>query len=176
MKGLGDWLFTIEEIDPSCPLAASDSAPRSTDEQRSPPPGSSSGRAGPDKHAIYPDRLDPGCRTDPPAPTPNGGDAIRAGRAAGLHRRRLGGLLAARAADTGGPGLFYTEDSHWTPTGAIAAIRPLIESFGPGLWSDTDVTPGRPEQQMELAGQLGLSRSETAGVEVRPTVKITRGR
>jgi hypothetical protein len=113
---------------------------------------------------------------------PGCGDAQRAAMRSELASRRTftvdgwAALLAARAADPEGSALFYAEDSHWTPTGAIAAIRPLIESFGPGLWNDADVTPGRPRRRvMELASQLGLSRSETVpGVEVRPTVKITR--
>jgi len=179
VKGQGDWLFTLEEIDPSCPLSADDIG-AALDRTRA--AFAAAGQQfrfvlAPDKHAIYPDRLDPGMPYGP-ACTDTQRTAMRAALAArpAFTVDGWAALLAARAAGSGGPGLFYTEDSHWTPTGAIAAIRPLIESFGPGLWNDADVTPGRPKRrQMELAGQLGLSRGETVpGVTVRPSVRITR--
>ena len=37
------------------------------------------------------------------------------------------------------PVLYYTEDLHWTASGAMPAIRDLIRSLGPDLWRDEDV-------------------------------------
>ena len=58
----------------------------------------------------------------------------------------------------------------------MPAIRALIRSFGPDLWSDADVVPGRPKRAvMDLARQLGLRRAETVpSVTIRPTVDIVR--
>jgi hypothetical protein len=88
-----------------------------------------------------------------------------------------GETRSARAADPDDtPLLYYTEDSHWTPSGALPAIRALIRSLGPDLWREDDVVVGgRKRVVMELARQMGLRRAQIGpGVTIRPTVTITR--
>ncbi|MFL5777765.1 MAG: alginate O-acetyltransferase AlgX-related protein, partial [Chloroflexota bacterium] len=137
VKGRGTWLFTNQEIDARCDLSAADIA-AALDRMKA--AFTSAGQdfrfiLAPDKHSIYPEMVDPGSGY-PAACT----DERRAPMAAALNARSRfaidgwAALRAARASDPLGPLLYYTQDSHWTPTGARAAIRPLIESFGSGLW------------------------------------------
>lgn len=179
VKGLGTWLFTIEEIAARCELSADD-VTAALDRTRA-----AFAEAGqefrfvlaPDKHAIYPDRVDPSS----PYP-PSCSDVRRPVLAAALDARSAfavngwAALAARRAADPSGPLLYYTQDSHWTPSGALAAIRRLIESFGPGLWSDADVSMTRSKRvEMELARLIGLRHAEIVPAPtVRPGVTLTR--
>jgi hypothetical protein len=179
VKGRGDWLFTSDEIRPVCELSAQDVAAALDRAQTA---FSAAGQTfrfvlAPDKHAIYPEVLDPSA----PYPTPCT-DLQRSSMAAALDARSAWAvegwkaLAAARAADGGGPPLYYTQDSHWTPTGALAAIGPLMASLGPNLWAETDVRLGRRKRvAMELARQIGLQRAETvAAPVVRPGVHLER--
>ena len=179
VKGRGDWLFTSEEIQARCELAVQDVA-SALDRAR----GALSAAnqefrfvLAPDKHAIYPDRIDPA--SPYPAPCTDG---RRAAMAAALDARSAwavngwAALGAARTADASGVPLYYAQDSHWTPTGALAAIRPLVQSLGPDLWAETDIERGRAKRvEMELARQMGLRRVETvAAPAVRPSVQLDR--
>jgi hypothetical protein len=85
-------------------------------------------------------------------------------------------LEAARAADPSGPALYYPLDSHWSPTGAIVAIKSLITDIDPALWRDGDVVQsGTAKLRADLARQMGIRRTGTvARVTVRPDMAVTR--
>jgi hypothetical protein len=85
-------------------------------------------------------------------------------------------LERARAASPDGPPLYFTQDSHWTPTGAVQAIRGLALTFDAARWSDADVGDGGARKvTMDLARQIGLPRQElTPQPVVRPGVSVTR--
>jgi hypothetical protein len=180
VRGTGPWLFTVQEIQPQCDLGPGDIAAAL---DRAEAAFAARGQAfrfviAPDKHVIYPDKLDPGMPYGPACT-----DERRAAMAAELGRRSgwaidgWAATLAERAADPDDdPLLYHTEDSHWTPSGALPAIRALIRSLGPDLWRDDDVLlQGEKRVVMELARQMGLSRAETVpAVRIRPTVRITR--
>jgi hypothetical protein len=179
VRGLGSWLFTREEIQPECDLSAADVAAAL---DRTNAAFTAAGQqfrfiVAPDKHVIYPEKLDPAMPFGPLCT-----DGQRAAMEAAIRQRSTfavdgwSAVLTARAADPNGPLLYYTQDSHWTPTGALAGIHALIDSLQPGLWSDADIGPGHPKHvAMELARQMGLSRGETVpGPQVRPGVQLVR--
>jgi len=179
IKGVGDWLFTREEIDAECDLSADDITSELDEVQRAIAAAGQEFRfvLAPDKHAIYPERLDPSS----PYPAPCT-DARRPQLARALDARSAwavngwAALSGARAADPAGPPLFYSQDSHWTPLGALAAIEPLVRTFGADLWSASDIVPGPTKRTgMELARQMGLRRTETvASPAVRPGMTLER--
>lgn len=179
VRGAGAWLFTRDEIEPRCELTAAEVAAALDRAQAA---FAQAGQAfsfvvAPDKHAIYPDRLDPAMPYGPAC-----SDERRAAMRSELGKRAsfaIDGwaeLAAERAARPDGPPLYYSQDSHWTPSGALPAIRALVRSIGPELWRDDDVGPARPKRvAMELARLIGLRRAETApNPMVRPTVTIVR--
>jgi hypothetical protein len=179
VRGVGQWLFTLEEIQARCDLGAADIAAAL---DRTAAAFKAAGQdfrflVAPDKHVIYPDKVDPGMPYGPSCT-----DARRAAMEAALDARPgtavdgWAAVLGERAAHPGGPLLYYAEDSHWTTIGAVPAIRALIESLGPDLWRDGDVvTGGAKKVAMELARQMGLSRAETVPfVTIRPSVHVTR--
>jgi hypothetical protein len=179
VKGRGNWLFSREEIAPVCNRSAADIT-ADLDQIRS--EFQAAGQdfrfvLAPDKHAIYPDQLDPDMPY-PPACT----DARRPDLSAALDARSAWAvngwaeLGRERTANPDGPPLYYLQDSHWTPTGALPAIRALVRSFGPDLWRDADVVSGRRRQSvMDLARQVGLARRESVPApQIRPSVEITR--
>lgn len=179
VRGKDPWLFSIEEIQPRCDLGPADIA-GALDRTKA----MFAARVqdfrflvAPDKHVVYPDKLDP-AMPYPAACTDERRTAMRAaiGDRSTFAIDGWAAVLAARSAKPDGPLLYYTEDSHWTTSGAMPAIRALIRSFGPDLWSDADVVPGRPKRAvMDLARQLGLRRAETVpSVTIRPTVDIVR--
>jgi hypothetical protein len=178
VRGVGPWLFTIQEIQPRCDLGAADIA-AALDRARAAFSAAGQGFrfvVAPDKHVIYPEMVDPRTPYGPGCT-----DDRRAAMEAELDRRAFAvdgwkETLAARRANPDGPLLYFTEDSHWTTTGAVPAIRALIQSLGPDLWRDEDVSaPTSQKVEMELARQMGLSRSETVPrVRIRPGVTITR--
>jgi hypothetical protein len=179
VRGTDPWLFTIEEIQPRCELGPADIAAALDRVRAAFTAGGQEFRflVAPDKHAIYPEKLDPAMPYGPACT-----DDRRVAMEAELTRRAeftvdgWAAIRAERAADPDGPLLYYTEDSHWTTIGALPAIRDLIRSLGPDLWRDEDVVVGKPVRvAMELARQMGLSRAETVpGVTVRPGVTIVR--
>ena len=179
VKGRGDWLFSREEISPVCDRSAADTI---ADLDRIRAEFQAAGQdfryvQAPDKHAIYPEQLGP----DMPYPQACT-DARRSELSAALDSRNAwvvngwAELGRERAANPGGPLLFYLQDSHWTPTGALPAIRALVRSLGPDLWRDEDVVSGpRRQSVMDLARQIGLSRRENVPAPaIRPSVQITR--
>lgn len=179
VRGAGSWLFTLEEIQARCDLGPDDIAAAL---DRAAAAFTSAGQefrfvVAPDKHVIYPEKLDPGMIYGPSCT-----DDRRAAMEAAIKARSAFAIdgwsvvAAERAADPDGPLLYYTEDSHWTPSGALPAIRALIESLDPGLWRADDVAPGGVKKVvMELARQAGLSRAETVPrPKLRPGVAIVR--
>ena len=89
--------------------------------------------------------------------------------AMGQHAIDAGPLLARARGEPGAPLLYYATDTHWTPSGAMVAIRALIESIEPEVWADADVvTDGRLRRRTDLAALIGLSRFEsTPRIRVR---------
>jgi hypothetical protein len=177
--GTGDWMFTREELAPTCQFSAPQVA-ASLD--RAAARFAAAGQAFrfivvPDKHVIYPEKLRPDTSM---AQTCTEGR--RSTMREALARRTAyavdgwSQLLAARAARPGGPPLYYMADSHWTPSGASVGIKALIQSLDPGLWRDDDVVPGRTTAIPQgLARQMGLPRSEpTLQIAIRPGVKTVR--
>ena len=179
VRGVDDWLFTREELVVTCDYTPDEMAGQL---DRISAAFDAAGQdfrflVAPDKHAIYPDKLRQDDGIDPPC-----SDEQRPAMQAVLDARPAfavngwAAVSAARADAPDGPSLYYKQDSHWTPTGAVAAIRALALSLDPGLWSDADVVDGGSKLvTMDLARQIGLSRKErTLQPRVRPGVKVVR--
>jgi SGNH hydrolase-like domain, acetyltransferase AlgX len=179
VRGTGGWLFTVQEIRVQCDLGVADI---SAALDRTDAAFTAAGQdfrfvLAPDKHVIYPEKLDPGMPYGPACT-----DDRRAAMKAVLDERSgfaIDGwaeVLAERAAHPDGPLLYYVEDTHWTPSGAVPAMRALITSLGPDLWRDDDVAIGPPiRASADLARQMGLIRHDTIpSVILRPTVQIVR--
>lgn len=179
VRGVGPWVFTREELDPDCEMAPTDIASAL---DRADAALAAAGQdfrflVAPDKHAIYPDKLDPAGPYGPAC-----SDLRRPEMEAALVARPAftidgwSAVRAERAAHPDGPLLYYTEDTHWTTSGAIPVIRDLVRSLGPDLWRDDDVVSTRSRRvAMDLARQMGLRRSESVPViAVRPTMQVVR--
>jgi hypothetical protein len=179
VRGVAPWLFTIEEIQPRCDHGPADNA---AGLDRAHAAFTAAGQefrfiVAPDKHGIYPEKVDPAMPYGPGCT-----DLARPAMRAAIDARPAfaidgwAAVLGARAADPDGPLLYYTQDTHWTAHGALPAIRDLIRSLGPNLWSDADVVPGPPRPvSMELARQMGLiRRAIVPTILVRPGVSLTR--
>ena len=179
VKGRGNWMFTKQEIAPRCDLTAGQvaSALDTIHDEFAAAGQDFRFVLAPDKHVIYPEMIDPsspyppGCtesrRPEMEAFLDAHGDWAINGWAE---------LRAAKAADPSGPLLFFDQDSHWTPTGSVPAIRDLVRSLEPDAWSDADIAPGATRRAvMELARQVGLNRIETVPrPTLRPTVHLER--
>jgi hypothetical protein len=177
--GTGDWMFTREELAPTCQFTAAQLAAKLD---------RIAGRfalAGqtfrfilvPDKHVIYPDKLRPdtslaGTCTEGERATMR--DALDQHSAYAVDGWET--LLAARAARPDGPPLYYMADSHWTPSGFVIGLKALVQSLDPVLWRDDDAVPGSTRAvPQELAKQMGLPRTEpTLQIAIRPSVKVVR--
>lgn len=177
VPGVGDWLFFSGELRPRCLtdaaglLAQVDSVAAQAD------------AAGldfrfviaPDKHAIHPERLQPSSPI-PPACTDAARDALRAGMATrpGSTVDLWAPVLAAR--DAAADPLYFTQDSHWTPTGALAGIEALVESVAPGVWDPAEISiDGTSTYPMELARLMGIPRDAVVpAYVVRPTMEVSR--
>jgi hypothetical protein len=176
VRGKDDWLFIRGEFEPKCLFTGQELG----DKLRQ--AATSFGADGPelrfllipDKHSIYPEQV----RPDTPF-APSCEDTGRAALTAAidsLHPIAIDSTPTLRAARASGntERLFYAGDTHWTPTGAMIAIRPLIESLDPGLWRDDDVVPsGTIRRVTDIAALMGIRRVEpTLGLAVRPGVKL----
>lgn len=176
--GRDDWLFFIGELQPECAInaaalmgqldAVADQAERTGIEVRF--------AIAPDKHSIYPEKV----REDPPRPEACT-DAMRADVRAGMAARPaiavdLWSVVLAERERTDTP-LYYTQDSHWTPTGAMPAIATIVESLAPGVWDPAEITiDGNTRYPMELARLMGKpSDGVTPRYVVRPTVVVEDG-
>ena len=179
VRGTDGWLFTLQEIQARCDVGA---AEITAELDRMHAAFTAAGQdfrfvVAPDKHTIYPDKLDPGMPYGPSCT-----DVQRPAMRAALDARSAfaidgwAAVLAERAAHPDGPVLYYVEDSHWTGTGAVPAIRALITSLGAGLWREDDVVIGPPElAAADLARQMGIPRRDSVpDLKLRPAVQIVR--
>jgi hypothetical protein len=178
VRGTGDWLFSMEELRPTC---AYDAEAIATQLDGARAAFAAAGQPfhfvlAPDKRVVYPDRRKPddGIGT---ACT----DDRRPAMSAALDARATWAVngwteLAEARAEAGDEPLYFRQDSHWTPTGALPAIKGLITSIDPSLWSDADVVQGPTRQfAMDLARQVGIPRKERVDVPVvRPGMTVTR--
>ncbi|HEY2917078.1 MAG TPA: hypothetical protein VGI98_07695 [Candidatus Limnocylindrales bacterium] len=127
---------------------------------------------GPDKSAIYGDKLPAdvalGCTADN-RPAIESAAAARPWLIDAWHP-----LLAARTA-TPAAGLYFPQDTHWTPLGESVAVQPLIDAIDPGAWADPAVGPsGHFTKTMDLAREVGLPvRREVPNIR-RGAVAVTR--
>lgn len=174
VQGAGEWLFLRGEIEARCDFTASEVLEKV---DRAAAALKRTGRAfryvvAPDKHAIYPDRLAP----DSPFGTPCSDLQRPALRAGMLSRSDIAVELwtPTLTARTGGELVYFVQDSHWTPLGALPGIRALVTSLAPGIWRAQDITiEGTQAHVDDLANLIGLPRTETIPkVTVRPTVRV----
>lgn len=176
--GRDDWMFFRTELRPQCAMdvatmlgridAAADAMARSSIRLHI--------LIVPDKHAIHPEMLDP-ATVDPQACTDVQREAMRAGIRARPETMVDGwAALEAGLGSDADPGLFWHQDSHWTPLGASLVVDDLLSSLQPGIVGPTDVVVrGTTRRQAELARLLGLDRTEVApDVVVRRDVDSTR--
>ena len=177
--GAGDWLFFTGELRPTCAhtademLAAVDSV---ADDAAASGLGFRFVMA-PDKHGIEPERLG-GAASLPTPCTDERREAIRAGMATRPDSTvdLWGPVLAGRDAEAPEP-VYFDQDSHWTPTGAMPAIEALVESLAPGTWDAADLSiDGTSTFPQELARLMGLPRDATVpAYVVRPEMTVERG-
>ena len=173
--GVGDWLFFVGELRPTCAVTAGDLLAQWDAVTAAAERAGIRVRFGiaPDKHAIYPERLRPEPRM-PVACT----DAMRAEVRAGMAARPDStvdfwtAVMAER--ERSKTPIYFNQDSHWTPTGAMPAIKALVESLEPGVWDDDEITiDGTSRFPMELARLMGKPRDGIVPrYVVRPTVKV----
>jgi hypothetical protein len=176
--GKDGWLFTRTELEPTCAytadeaLAALDRAAAALAAKRVElrlivPP---------DKHSIYPEHVVPGsglggaCSDDRRAAMERGMDA-RPELAIELWSR----IGAAHAADPSVP-LYFRQDTHWTPLGAMIGTKSLVESLAPGTWDDAQMhIDGFANYDTDLSRLIGLPAKErVARIDVRPGVEVDR--
>lgn len=179
IRGVDGWLFGRTELVPDCGFTADQVG---AGFERLATAFHAAGKAFdvviiPDKHAIYPDRLDTGNGLPTPC-TDEQRDAMRAW-IAGHPDLAVDGwapLLEARAAGSGRSDLYYAQDTHWTPTGAVAVIERLVTALGPSVWDPRDVVPsGKLSRRVDLASQQGIPRTEVVPrLRIRPDVKLER--
>jgi hypothetical protein len=179
IRGTGDWLFSRAELAPHCSFSAEQLAGQLGRAAASFGGAEQTFRAlvVPDKHVIYPDRL----RSDlglAPACTESRRATLRAWLAS---HPTIGvdgwtPLLGARAAEGSSEGLYYPQDSHWTPAGAVAGIRELVRSLDPALWDDAEVVvDGTMRRDQELARQMGISSPiDVPRLRTRPGMTVKR--
>jgi hypothetical protein len=170
--GKGDWLFLVGEIRPKC-LWHSDEILATWDGF-----AAAWARQGiearflivPDKHVAQPEMLPDEISADDPCTT-----GERPAMVAGMQRRPTtielwGPVLGAPRSDDP---RYFQRDTHWTETGAMPAIRALVESLRPGLWdSAPPVQTGQKAFVGDLSQLAGLPSSEVAAIFERPGVSF----
>jgi alginate O-acetyltransferase complex protein AlgJ len=177
--GHGDWLFTATELEPVCRFTAAqvldqlDAVAASLAEVgmdfRFTVP--------PDKHVIYPEQVVPGSGLGASCADQRQAE-LRAGMTArpGVAVEVWSALEAVRAADPERP-IYFEQDTHWTPLGALVATEALIESLAPDLWSPDQVpTDGFANYETDLSRLIGLpARQRVPKLVIRPGVTVTEG-
>jgi acetyltransferase AlgX (SGNH hydrolase-like protein) len=176
--GRDGWLFTRTELEPVCDFTAAQvlgALDRAVDllaahrmDMRLTVP--------PDKHAIYPEKVAPGsglghaCSDDRRA-------AMRAGMASRPDNaiELWGRMAAAHAAEPSTP-LYFRQDTHWTPLGAVIATEALVESLAPGVWDEAEMPiEGYAAYDTDLSRLIGLPAKERVPrLVVRPGVDVAR--
>jgi hypothetical protein len=171
--GRDGWLFLVGEIRPKC-LWHSDEILETWDSF-----ASMLARDGiearfliaPDKYSVYPEMLPAGVSANDPCTA-----AERPAMEAGMESRPTtvdlwGPVLGATTSDDA---RYFQRDTHWTETGAMPAIRALVESLRPGLWeSAPPVRAGTKSFVGDLSRLAGLPSSERAAIFERPGVSLT---
>lgn len=71
---------------------------------------------------------------------------------------------------------YFSQDTHWTPTGALPSIEKLVRAMDPEVWDTSAVVPdGEVGNLGDLSVLVGLPKIETVpNVAVRPGVEVTR--
>jgi len=176
--GRDGWLFTRTELEPVCDftaegvLAALDRtaaalSERGMDLRLIVPP---------DKHTIYPEQVVPdsglgeAC-SDERRAAMQAGMAARPDRAIELWTS----IAARRAADPATP-LYFRQDTHWTPLGAVIATRALVDALAPGVWNEAQMPiEGFASYDTDLSRLIGLPAKERVPrLVVRPGVDVER--
>lgn len=176
--GKGGWLFTRTELEPTCTFtpeqaltaldrAAADLAAHHIDVWLIVPP---------DKHAIYPEQVVPDSGLGKAC-----SDANRAAMQDGMRARPADAIElwsrieAAHAADPSVP-LYFRQDTHWTPLGAMIATKALVEAMSPGTWDDAQMPlDGFANYDTDLSRLMGLPAKERVPrIDVRPGVEVER--
>ncbi|HEY0444524.1 MAG TPA: hypothetical protein VGC90_09900 [Candidatus Limnocylindrales bacterium] len=178
VRGRDGWLFLRGEMEPKCDFTAAQVL-RQVDTAAA---GlAATGRdfryvVAPDKHGVYSEQLVP----DPTAATPCS-DVQRPALQAGLLARpgstvELWTPTVAAHHDNPAAPLYYVQDEHWTPLGAVAGIKALVQSLAPRVWRDSDVTiDGTEQHASDLSRLIGLPRDETIPkIVMRPDVHVDR--
>lgn len=172
--GQGAWLFLAGEITPKC-LWHSDEILAVWDSF-----AAALARNGidarfaivPDKHVIYPEMLPSEIRPNDPCSA-----AERPAMAVGMAQRPTTVDLWAPvlgAPRTDNP-RYFQRDTHWTETGAMPAIKAVVESLKPGLWDSAPPVQGGEKSFVDdLSLMVGLPSSERAATVERPGVSLTR--
>lgn len=177
--GRDGWLFTITELRPVCRFTAAEVlagldevsaalAAHGIDLRFTVPP---------DKHVIHPDEVVPGSGLGTSC-----ADDREAELEAGMLARPTiavpvwSALRAVRVADPERP-IYFHQDTHWTPLGALVATEALIDSLAPGLWSEDQVpTDGFANYETDLSRLIGLPNKERVPkLVIRPGVEVTEG-
>ena len=58
--------------------------------------------------------------------------------------------------------VYFAQDTHWTPFGAAIAIRRLVESIDPSVWTADELrVDGEAAYPMDLSRLMGLPRTES---------------
>jgi alginate O-acetyltransferase complex protein AlgJ len=176
--GRDGWLFTRTELEPTCTftpdqvLAALDRGvialeARGIDVRLIVPP---------DKHRIYPEKVVPDSGLGR-ACTDDRRQAMRAGMAArAAHAIELWTRIAAAHKADPERQLYFQQDTHWTPLGAVIATEALVESLAPGVWDDAQMpTEGFAAYETDLSRLMGLPKKERVPrLVIRPGVKVER--
>ena len=176
--GRDGWLFTRTELEPVCDFTAEQAlaaldrgiielAAKGMDIRLIVPP---------DKHAIYTEQVVPdsglgrAC-SDQRRPAMQAGMAARPEHAIELWSR----IAAAHVADPSTP-LYFRQDTHWTPLGAVIATEVLVESLAPGVWDDRQMPiEGFAAYDTDLSRLIGLPAKERVPkLVVRPGVTLER--
>ena len=97
--------------------------------------------------------------------------AARSDRAIELWTR-----IAAERAANPTKQLYFRQDTHWTPLGAVIATRALVESLAPGVWDDAEMpVQGFASYNTDLSRLMGLPTKERVPrLVIRPGVKVER--
>ena len=178
VRGQGDWLFYGLDFVLTCRVSAS-ALVASLDSLKG--QFDAHGQklrvmVAPDKSSIYPDRLLAGLA--PTGCTAQNREPVRAALADRttftVDAWQL--LEAARRSMPGGLPLYYTQDTHWTPTGAAIAIHGLIDTFDPSLWDERRVVAdGTYAAVMDLASIVGRAATESSvRILARPEMNVSR--
>ncbi len=55
-------------------------------------------------------------------------------------------------------------DTHWSPSGAMAGARPLVEAIRPGTWEERELISESVERRGDLDSLVGFENTETVNV------------